>query len=49
LRANHPSLLLPDALVIATAIADAADELVTTERKWPSSKALRLKLTVTEL
>jgi predicted nucleic acid-binding protein len=43
LRATHPSLRLPDALVIATAIEDGADELVTTDRKWPTARALKFK------
>lgn len=43
LRATHRSLRLPDALVIATAIEDAADLLVTTDRKWPTATALKLK------
>ena len=41
LRAAHRGLRLPDALVIATAIEGAADRLVTTDRKWPTAKALR--------
>lgn len=43
LRAAHRSLRLPDALVIATAIEDASDQLITTDRKWPTAKALKLK------
>ena len=36
LRAEHgPRLRLPDALVIATAIALGADRLVTTDATWP--------------
>jgi predicted nucleic acid-binding protein len=49
LRAAHPSLRLPDALVIATAIENGADELVTTDRKWPTAKALKFKATLTHL
>jgi predicted nucleic acid-binding protein len=41
LRAAHRGLRLPDALVIATAIESAADQLVTTDRKWPTAKALQ--------
>jgi predicted nucleic acid-binding protein len=49
LRAAHRSLRLPDALVIATAIEDAADQLVTTDRKWPTARALKLKATLKHL
>jgi predicted nucleic acid-binding protein len=49
LRAAHPSLRLPDALVIATAIEDAADRLVTTDRRWPTARALKLKGELTRL
>lgn len=34
LRARHPSLRLPDALVIAHAEAIGADELLTTDARW---------------
>lgn len=44
LRAGHPSLRLPDALVIATAETSGADQLITTDRKWPTAR--RMKLTV---
>lgn len=40
LRAAHRSLRLPDALVIATAFEREADELVTTDRRWPGTKEL---------
>lgn len=33
-RARHQVLRLPDALVIATAVEDDADSLVTTDRRW---------------
>jgi predicted nucleic acid-binding protein len=46
LRAAHRSLRLPDALVIATAIDGAADLLITTDRKWPTAKALGLAATI---
>jgi predicted nucleic acid-binding protein len=42
LRAAHRSLRLPGALVIATAVEQAADHLVTTDRNWPSPKSLGL-------
>jgi len=41
IRALHgPRLKLPDALVIATAIHEEAEFLVTTDRGWPSNDAL---------
>ena len=40
LRAGHRSLRLPDALVIATAFEREADELITTDRRWPDAKEL---------
>ena len=40
LRARHPSLKLPDALVIATAEEEGADKLLTTDRRWPSARHL---------
>jgi predicted nucleic acid-binding protein len=49
LRATHRTLRLPDALVIATAIEDGADQLVTTDPKWPTARALKLKATLTRL
>jgi predicted nucleic acid-binding protein len=49
LRAAHRALRLPDALVIATAIEHAADQLVTTDRKWPAAKALKYAGTITRL
>lgn len=49
LRARHTSLRLPDALVIATASQRSADQLLTTDRRCPTAKALRAKLTITQL
>ena len=49
LRATHRALRLPDALVIATAIERAADQLLTTDRKWPNAKALNFTGTITRL
>ncbi|MGE3684891.1 MAG: PIN domain-containing protein [Acidimicrobiia bacterium] len=46
LRAAHRSLRLPDALVIATAVDASADQLVTTDRRWPTAKALELRATL---
>ncbi len=49
LRARHRTLKLPDALVIATAEHSRADRLVTTDRKWPTSKAMKLTVAVTQI
>jgi len=49
LRARHPSLKLPDALVIATAISLDADHLLTTDRGWPSRSKLRIGTRITEI
>lgn len=49
LRATHRTLRLPDALVIATAIEDSADQLVTTDRRWPTARALKLKVALRHL
>ena len=49
LRATHRSIRLPAALVIATAIERAADRLVTTDRRWPTARALNYDGTVTRL
>ncbi len=49
LRAGHRSLRLPDALVIATAIEEAADRLITTDRRWPTARALKLNTAITRL
>jgi predicted nucleic acid-binding protein len=49
LRARHPSVKLPDALVIATAITLDADHLVTTDRKWPSRNKLGLRAPISTL
>ena len=38
LRAKHDALRLPDALVIATALALQADVILTTDRRWPKVK-----------
>lgn len=42
LRARHHTLELPDALVIATAETSGADRLITTDRKWPTARAMEL-------
>ncbi len=49
LRSNHRSLRLPDALIIATAAVSDADELVTTDRRWPTQQAMKLELKITQL
>jgi predicted nucleic acid-binding protein len=49
LRARHRSLKLPDALVIAAAVALDADHLVTTDRQWPPRSKLGLRAQVTRL
>lgn len=43
LRAAHPSLRLPDALVIATAVQLDADHLLTTDRRWKALRRLGLR------
>lgn len=49
LRARHRALRLPDALVIAAAASAAANELITTDHRWPSDDELGIGLTITEL
>jgi predicted nucleic acid-binding protein len=49
LRAEHRSLRLPDALVLATAAQATADRLVTTDRRWPTARRLGLPLEITRL
>ena len=46
LRAQHRSLRLPDALVIASASVVGADRLITTDRRWPTAEALGLPATL---
>jgi predicted nucleic acid-binding protein len=46
LRARHRSLKLPDALVIATAEHSNADRLITTDRKWPTVKVMKLTVSI---
>ena len=46
LRAAHRSLRLADALVIATAVNSGADRLITTDRRWPTAKKLKLAITI---
>jgi predicted nucleic acid-binding protein len=49
LRARHTQLRLPDALVIATAIKESVDELLTTDRKWPTARVLKIDFTMTHV
>ena len=49
LRARHRSLKLPDALVLATAEQSRADRLITTDRKWPTAKAMKLNVSIRQL
>lgn len=46
LRAQHPAVKLPDALIIATASVLSAETLLTTDRRWPTSRKLGLTATV---
>jgi predicted nucleic acid-binding protein len=46
LRAGHRTLRLPDAFVIASAAAEGADRLVTTDRRWPSQSALGIETAI---
>ena len=41
IRAVHRSLRLPDAVVIAAAAVRSADYLITTDRRWPTKRALK--------
>ena len=49
LRARHRTLKLPDALVIATADTAGADRLVTTDRRWPTAKAMKLAIAIDQI
>lgn len=49
LRARHSTLKLPDALVIATSATSGADRLITTDRKWPTTKTMKLDLIVEQI
>ena len=46
LCARHRTLKLPDAVVIATAVTSGADQLITTDRKWPTAKAMKLTVSI---
>lgn len=49
LRAQHRALKLPDALVLATAASSGADQLITTDRKWPTAQTMKLTLAIKEI
>jgi len=49
LRARHRALRLPHALVIATALVMDADQLLTTDRRWPTSRRLGLRAPIARL
>ena len=49
LRARHRTLKLPDALAIATATTSGADRLITTDRKWPTAKAMKLTVVIEQI
>lgn len=49
LRSRHRSLKLPDALVIATAEHSSADRLITTDRKWPTAKVMKLTVSIEQI
>ncbi|MDW3216030.1 MAG: PIN domain-containing protein [Ilumatobacteraceae bacterium] len=49
LRARHRTLKLPDALVIATAETSRADRIITTDRRWPTARAMKLALAIEEI
>lgn len=46
LRAAHRSLRLPDALVIAAAAVSEADQLITTDHRWPSPTNMGLSVDI---
>ncbi|WP_373064004.1 type II toxin-antitoxin system VapC family toxin [Gemmatimonas sp.] len=47
--AQHVGVRLSDALVIATASKSAAEQLITTDGKWPTAKAMKVKLVITPI
>ena len=49
LRSRHRSLKLPDALVLATAEQSDADRLITTDRQWPTARALKLTVSIQQI
>ena len=49
LRAAHRSLRLSDAQVIATAASSGAERLITTDRKWPTAKKMKLTVDIEQI
>jgi predicted nucleic acid-binding protein len=49
LHARTRALKLPDAVVIATAERSNADRLITTDRKWPTAKAMKLTVSIEQI
>jgi len=49
LRARHRMLKLPDAVVLATASTSEADRLITTDRKWPTAKSMKLDIVIDQI
>jgi predicted nucleic acid-binding protein len=49
LRARHRSLKLSDALVIASAEHSSANRLITTDRKWPTAKVMKLTISIEQI
>ena len=49
IRAQHLGVRLPDALVIATAASSSAERLITTDRNWPTTKTMKVKLVITQI
>ena len=49
IRAQHLGVRLPDALVIATAASSGAEQLITTDRHWPATKTMKVKLVITQI
>lgn len=46
LRAKHPTIRLPDALVLAAATVLDADVLLTTDREWPTARRLGIDCSI---
>ena len=46
IRAQHLSVRLPDALVIATAASGVVQQLITTDRNSPTAKAMKVRLII---
>lgn len=48
-RARHRPLKLADALVIATAATSGADHITTTDREWPTAKAMKSTVIIEQI